>query len=176
MPKKQTKQTERPKVECAFGKLVPLDSLVPHPRNPNKHPEKQLELLAKIIRAHGWRAPITVSKRSKFVVRGHGRLLAARKLGLDLVPVDFQDYPSEEAELADLVADNQIGELSELDDEMLADVLSDLSGEGYDLDLTGFSPDDLPSFEGKEAPEEFEKFDEDVETSHKCPKCGFEWS
>jgi hypothetical protein len=52
----------------------PVESVVGNPRNPNVHPERQIELLAKIISAQGWRAPITVSTRSGFVVRGHGRL------------------------------------------------------------------------------------------------------
>ena len=52
------------KVHCAYDELRNVITMVPHPKNPNKHPEKQLKLLAKIIEGHGWRAAITVSKRS----------------------------------------------------------------------------------------------------------------
>ena len=54
--------------------------LVPHPRNPNKHGDNQIALLAKIIGNQGWRNPIVVSERSGFIVAGHGRLGAARVL------------------------------------------------------------------------------------------------
>lgn len=48
-------------VYCAFDEIIDVAELVPNPRNPNKHPESQIQLLAKIIKAQGWRAPITVS-------------------------------------------------------------------------------------------------------------------
>ena len=60
-------------VNCSYTELVDPTTLVQNPRNPNKHPQKQIELLAKIIKSQGWRAPITVSNRSGFIVRGHGR-------------------------------------------------------------------------------------------------------
>jgi hypothetical protein len=60
------------------------------------------------------------------VIRGHGRLLAAELIGMDSVPVDFQDYDSEADELADLVADNRIQELSELDLTMVKELISDI--------------------------------------------------
>ena len=106
-------------VYCAHSQMVEIEKVVPNPRNPNKHSEKQIALLSKIIAAQGWRAPITVSTRSGFIVRGHGRLLAARKLGLAEVPVDYQAYETEAAEWADLIADNRLSELSETD-ELLA--------------------------------------------------------
>ncbi|HHY48108.1 MAG TPA: ParB N-terminal domain-containing protein [Firmicutes bacterium] len=70
-------------VYCSFDELADINTLVPNPRNPNRHPDRQIELLAKIIKAQGWRAPITVSNRSGFIVRGHGRLLAAQRLGVE---------------------------------------------------------------------------------------------
>ena len=48
-------------VFCAFDKIVPVGEVKPNPKNPNQHPEEQIDLLAKIIRAQGWRAPVTVS-------------------------------------------------------------------------------------------------------------------
>lgn len=132
------KSDNGPEVHCAFDKLVLIGELKPHPRNPNTHPPRQIELLAKIIREQGWRAPITVSERSGFIVRGHGRLLAARAAGLTTVPVDFQAYDSEAAELADLVADNKIAELAIIDDDILADLIGDLGQTEIDMELTGF--------------------------------------
>jgi hypothetical protein len=106
-------------IHCAYTELADPETLVPNPRNPNQHPKKQIELLAKIIQSQGWRAPVTVSNRSGFVVRGHGRLQAALLLGCQ-VPVDRQDYATEAEEWADLIADNRIAELAEIDDDVLA--------------------------------------------------------
>jgi len=130
-------------VFCAYDELLPIEQVVGNPRNPNRHPDSQIELLAKIIAAQGWRAPITVSTRSGFVVRGHGRLAAAQLLGLDVVPIDFQDYESEAAEYADLIADNRIAELAEVDVASLKDLLESIDTGEIDLELTGFSVDEI---------------------------------
>ena len=126
-------------VHCAYNDLADITTLVPNPRNPNQHPSKQIELLAKIIKSQGWRAPITVSTRSGFVVRGHGRLLAAQWLGLGQVPVDRQDYATEAEEWADLIADNRIAELSQIDEGLLASLLTEINISDFDSSLTGFS-------------------------------------
>lgn len=135
-------------IYCAFDEIADIDSLIPNPRNPNQHPQKQKELLAKIIKAQGWRAPITVSNRSGFVVRGHGRLLAAQFLGVDQVPVDRQDYATEAEEWADLVADNKIAELAEIDEALLKELISDIKEGDLDLELTGFTLDEVTELLG----------------------------
>lgn len=145
-----------PAVFCAHTELVETEKLVPNPRNPNRHPESQIKLLAKIIRAQGWRNPIVVSRRSGFVIKGHGRLDAAKLLECERVPVDFQDYENEAAEWADMLADNRIAELAETDDEELKKLIQELDGQ-IDLDLTGFdafSIDELlpPEATGEQQP------------------------
>lgn len=130
-------------VYCAYDELTDIDSLIPNPRNPNTHPEKQVQLLAKIIKNQGWRAPITVSNRSGFIVRGHGRLLAAQLLGVDQVPVDRQNYETEAEEWADLVADNRIAELAEMDTALLMDLVVELNASEYDIELTGFDEKEI---------------------------------
>lgn len=127
------------KVFCSCDDLVYIEKLKPNQRNPNTHPDSQIALLAKIITENGWRAPVTVSNRSGYVVRGHGRLLAARRAGIDMVPVDYQDYESDEQELQDLLADNRIAELAEIDDAMLNVLLNELSELDADLELAGFA-------------------------------------
>lgn len=67
-------------VACAFDKMVKIGDVKPNPKNPNQHPEAQIDALAKLIKHLGWRAPVTVSNRSGLVVRGHGRLMAAEQL------------------------------------------------------------------------------------------------
>lgn len=125
-------------VWCSFDELVSIDSLNPNPKNPNKHPDSQIELLSKNIKYLGWRHPITVSKRSGFIVAGHGRLMAAKKLGVQIVPVDYQEFNSDADEIAVLVADNRLAELSETSEEDLKNILSELDGK-IEIDLTGFS-------------------------------------
>lgn len=130
-----------PELHCAFDKMIPVGKLIPNPRNPNTHPEAQIKLLAQIILAQGWRAPITVSNRSGFIVRGHGRLLAAQANNLEIVPVDFQDYESEAEEWADLIADNKIAELAEVDEDLLGDLLGEMDADMQAL--TGMMDDEL---------------------------------
>lgn len=134
-------------VHCAYDEMVPIGELRENPRNPNRHPDSQIELLAKIITETGWRAPITVSKRSGYIVRGHGRLMAARQAGLTECPVDWQDYESDEQELQDLIADNRIAELAEIDDDALRDIIGDLQEIGADVELAGFTDADLEDIE-----------------------------
>ena len=64
-------------VYCAHDAVVDPATLVPNVKNPNQHPDNQIQLLGRIIRQTGWRQPITVSTRSGFIVKGHGRLSAA---------------------------------------------------------------------------------------------------
>lgn len=128
------------KTECAYDKMVPIGKVKPNPKNPNRHPDRQIEMLAVLIKHFGWRGPITISNFSGLVVRGHGRLMAARKLKLRSVPVDFQDYENEIEELADLLADNKISELSYLDDEKVKALFQHIDS---DLEFTAFDLDEI---------------------------------
>ena len=73
MKKKKAGDTN---VWCAYDKLVPIEEVTPRENNPNIHPDKQINLLAKVIKKQGWRAPITVSVSTGLITRGDGRLLA----------------------------------------------------------------------------------------------------
>ena len=140
---------------CSFDRAVDLVDLVEHPSNPNKHSDKQIALLAKIIRNQGWRNPIVVSNRSGFIISGHGRLAAAKLLNVENVPVDYQDFASEAEEHAHLIADNRIAELAEIDGNELAGLLRQLDGQ-IDMELTGFdqvSLDDLLANTTSDQPE-----------------------
>lgn len=143
-PKNETPPTEAEAtasgiaVHCAFDALEDLTTLIANPRNPNKHGDKQVALLAKIIRHQGWRAPIVVSNRSGFIVAGHGRLEAAKLLGVEKVPVNRQDFATEADEWAHLIADNRIAGLAETDEAALKELLADLSAGEIDMDVSGF--------------------------------------
>lgn len=158
------------KVFCEHTELRDPAVLIPNPKNPNQHPEDQITLLSRIIKAQGWRAPITVSDRSGFIVRGHGRLAAAIELNLTEAPVDVQNYDTEAEEYADMVADNRLAELSMMDNDLLYNIIDELTEEGFNLDLTGYldeeidkiraehfkekdgltDPDELPEFAAKD--------------------------
>ena len=147
-------------VWCSFDKLVPVGDLKPNPRNPNTHPARQVELLAKNIRYFGWRHPITVSRLSGCIVAGHGRLAAAKALGMQIVPVDYQGFANENDEMAVLVADNRLAELATTDLNTLESVIKDLKVADFDTLLTGFDETDLESLLGQVG----EDADEDGET------------
>jgi DNA modification methylase len=124
---------------------VDLADLVPYPGNPNKHSDEQVALLAKIIRARGWRHPVIVSTLSGRVVAGHGRIEAARLLGVATVPVERQAFASEAEEREFLLSDNRIAELAERDNAMLKDLLEQLDTGETDMDLTGYTEEVIES-------------------------------
>lgn len=108
-------------IMCAYAELKPLHKLQPHPENPHKHSQEQIDRLAKLIDYQGIRHPVIVSKRSGFIVAGHGRLAALKKLGVSDVPIDYQDFEDEAQEYAFIVSDNAIGkdEWAALDVELI---------------------------------------------------------
>lgn len=81
-----------------------------------------------------------MSTRSGLIVSGHGRYEAALLIGCP-VPVDFQNYPSDEAELADLLADNRIAEMAEMDNAILQDLFAELDASDFNIDLSGYTDD-----------------------------------
>ena len=132
-------------VFCAHDAIVDVAKLVPNPKNPNQHPDNQIQLLGRIIRQAGWRQPITVSKRSGFIVKGHGRLSAALLEGIKEAPVDYQNYTNDAEEYADLVADNRIAELAETDNRLLADIFAEIDTGEIPMELTGYTEDEVES-------------------------------
>jgi hypothetical protein len=125
-------------VYCEHTSLVNPSTLELYPENARIHDEQQLDIILRVIKAIGWRAPITVSKQTNRVTRGNGRVMAALRGNLPLVPVDYQDYANEQAEIADLLSDNRIQELNYNDSDKLRAMIDQLRQEGTDLSLTGF--------------------------------------
>lgn len=124
------------KIHCDEIKLVPLAEIKPNPKNFNSHPSDQIKRLADIIEYQGVRYPIKVSTRSGMISSGHGRLEAAKLLGMTHFPVSYQDYDDEDQETADLISDNSIAAWSELD---LSGINSELASfdPQFNLDLLG---------------------------------------
>lgn len=125
-------------IRCAFDKLLSLSELKKkfNPKNRNKHPDDQVERLAKILEFQGVRTPVKVSNQSGFITSGHGRVLAAIKNGWTDLPVNFQDYDSEEQEYADVQSDNAIASWAELDLSGINLDIADLGPE-FNIDMLG---------------------------------------
>ena len=119
----------------------PLEMLIPYARNARQHSDAQVAQIAASIREFGWATPIIVDAQSN-VIAGHGRLLAARKLGLAEVPVVSMDHLSDTQRRALILADNKIAENATWDEAVLGVELAALSEAGFELGLTGFSPDE----------------------------------
>lgn len=137
---------------CSTTQSLPLSDFVPHPKNPNKHDKSQIDRLAKLFQYHGIRHPIIVSKRTGYIVAGHGRLLAAKKLGIKEFPVEYQDFENAAAEYAFLVADNAIADWAELDLSAINALVPEL-GPDFDIDWLGikdFEIEPADKFNGDE--------------------------
>jgi hypothetical protein len=124
------------KIQSKEIQLVDVSTLVFNPKNNNKHSDEQINRLVKLIEFQGFRNPAVVSNRSGFVIAGHGRIMAARKIGMNLIPVMYQDFDSEAQEYAYLTSDNAIASWSELDLSMVNTEMIDL-GPDFEIDMLG---------------------------------------
>jgi len=122
----------------------PLDALVPYARNARTHSDAQVAEIAGSIRAFGFTNPVLIAEDGTLIA-GHGRVLAARKLGMDQVPTIVLSGLSETQRRALVLADNRIAMNAGWDEELLGLELSDLQEAGFDLGLTGFGDDELQS-------------------------------
>jgi hypothetical protein len=119
-----------------------LAALSPYPKNPRRHSDAQIAQIAGSIAQFGFKSPILIDAKGS-IIAGHGRYLAALKLGLETAPVIILDHLSEIEKRAYLLADNKLAELSDWDDDTLASELADLKDADIDLRDLGFSADEL---------------------------------
>ena len=120
----------------------PIEGLIPSARNPRTHSDEQVAKIAASIVEYGWTSPLLVDGANGLIA-GHGRLAAARKLGLAEVPVIELAHLSPTQKRAYVLADNQLALDAGWNEELLALELAELSEAGYDLALTGFDADAL---------------------------------
>jgi hypothetical protein len=139
-------------IHCKYSKLVPVETIIPHEANANRHPEKQVKIIAKLLEYQGWRAPLVVSNLSGKLICGHGRLEAAKLLGWTEVPVDFQSFENAHQEIAHLYADNKSAALAEHDDAFMIEQIKDLDLGDMDFELLGMD-DFILSVEGAQLDE-----------------------
>ena len=129
----------------------PTDSLIEYARNPRKN-DHAVDRVAAAIREFGFRVPI-LAKSDKTIVDGHLRLKAAKKLGLEEVPVLLCDDMTDIQVRAFRLSVNRVSEFADWDDEMLRVELDALGVDGFDLELTGFSLDEIADLQIEEVPE-----------------------
>lgn len=118
--------------------MMPTDRLVPYIRNARTHSADQVAQIAASIAEFGFTNPILIGE-DEVIIAGHGRLQAARSLGLTEVPVIVLDHLSEAQRRALVIADNRIAEHAGWDEQLLAGEIAALRDEAFDLDVIGFS-------------------------------------
>ena len=159
---------------------IPVSDLIPYARNARTHSEQQVAQIAGSIQEFGFNNPVLIDGHNS-IIAGHGRVLAAQRLKLETVPCIRLTHLSDAQRRAYILADNRIALNSGWDEEMLANELSDLHADELDLGLLGFDALELEKLLHMEAgpqepPQDFKEVDENIETEHECPKCGYKWS
>jgi DNA modification methylase len=137
---------------------MPLDGLVPYAANARLHPNEQVEQLAASIAEFGFNVPVLVDQAG-VLIAGHGRVLAAKRLGLGSVPTIRLGHLTLRQAKAYRLADNKIALNSTWDTSLLKAEFAELTADGFDLGLTGFSGDEVlellaTSTEGETDPDE----------------------
>ena len=153
--------------------------LIPYASNSRTHSDAQVAQIAASIREFGWTSPILVSGDNT-IIAGHGRLLAARKLGMDEVPAIVLDHLSKAQQRALVIADNQLALNAGWDMDMLKAEIETLNIEGFQLELLGFDDNELqrilnePNFEAGTEDDQgkLDKLDPKMVI---CPKCQHEF-
>lgn len=122
--------------------LWPVHRLQPYAKNARTHSDEQVDQIAASMREFGFTNPILVDSADG-IIAGHGRLAAAKRLGLESVPVIVLDYLSDAQRRAYILADNKLALNAGWDDALLSEELRSLQDDDFDLALTGFSDDEL---------------------------------
>jgi ParB-like chromosome segregation protein Spo0J len=155
-----------------------ISKLIPYARNARTHGDEQVGQIAASIKEWGWTTPVLVDEQGG-IIAGHGRTLAAQKLGMAEVPVMVARGWSEAKKRAYVLADNKLALNAGWDNEMLALELGEIGDLGFDLDLTGFNAEEIqalqtPDFEPA-TEEEQGQLDELDPKWIACPHCGKEF-
>jgi len=159
---------------------LPTADLIPYARNTRTHSPEQVAQIAGSIREFGFTNPILIDGQNG-IIAGHGRVMAASKLGLAKVPCIRLAHLTDTQKRAYIIADNKLALNAGWDEEMLGLELSDLRELDFDLGLLGFDGDAIEDFLKPQeieptSPEEFQEVDENIDTEHECPKCSYRWS
>lgn len=157
------------KIECKYDKLINPKELKLYKKNPNKHPQEQIELFKKCIDFYGWRESIIVSNLSGQVVKGNGRVIASISAGWETIPVVFQNFETEAMEYGYVVSDNALSDYSEQEIDMIKETMIDYPE--LDIELLAVQELKTEDFEPSTI-EEQGKLDEKIKVYMECPHCG----
>jgi DNA modification methylase len=130
-----------------------IDALVPYARNAKQHGPDQVSRIAASMAEFGWTVPCLVAEDGELIA-GHGRVLAAQSIGLERVPVIVLGHLTEAQRRAYRIADNKLTELGTWDEDALRAEVEALTAFGFDLDLVGFTAEELAALMPGEEPEE----------------------
>jgi ParB-like chromosome segregation protein Spo0J len=130
-----------------------IDKLIPYARNSRTHSDEQVAQLAASIKEWGWTTPVLVDEQGG-IIAGHGRTLAAQKLKMAEVPVMVAKGWSDAKKRAYIIADNKLAQNAGWDNAMLSLELEELDGLGFDIDLTGFTPEEITDLSFSDADDE----------------------
>jgi ParB-like chromosome segregation protein Spo0J len=117
-----------------------VDDLIPYARNARTHSDEQVAQIAASIKEWGWTTPVLIDESGE-IIAGHGRVMAARKLGIEEVPTMTATGWTKAQKRAYVLADNQLPQNAGWDMDLLKVEFMDLDGEGFDLKLMGFDDD-----------------------------------
>lgn len=131
---------------------IEIEKLIPYARNSRTHSDDQVAQIAASIKEFGWTNPILVDGEAG-IIAGHGRLAAARKLGLKKIPVIELSHLSPTQKKALIIADNKLALNAGWDNQMLALEFEELEIEGFDLALTGFGNDEIDALKPEQVTE-----------------------
>jgi ParB-like chromosome segregation protein Spo0J len=155
-----------------------IEKLIPYARNSRTHSDAQVAQIAASIKEWGWTMPVLIDEDGG-IIAGHGRVLAARSLGHESVPVVVAKGWSDAKKRAYVIADNKLASNAGWDFEMLASEIEELNSDSYELDLIGFNAEEMDKIINpiiEKPPEDFNEYGDDIKTEYKCPKCSYEWS
>jgi hypothetical protein len=138
--------------------MMPLEALTPYHRNARTHSEVQVAQIAKSIQEYGWTNPILIDETGN-IIAGHGRLMAAKAMGLKEVPTIAVHGLTEAQRRALIIADNKLALNAGWDEELLKLELHALAELDYNLELTGFNGEELSALMFADPEEESEKDD-----------------
>ena len=125
--------------------------LIPYARNSRTHNDEQVSQIAASIKEWGWTVPVLIEADGGLIA-GHGRILAAQKLGIDQVPCMIAEGWTEAQKQAYIIADNKLALNAGWDNDLLKIELQELDAGGFDLALTGFDLDELSAFKMEDEP------------------------
>ena len=163
------------KLEITYLKTA---DLLPYAGNSRTHSDEQVNQIAASIKEFGFNAPVGVAEGT--ILAGHGRVMAAKRLGLEEVPTVDLSHLSPAARRKYIIADNKIALNAGWDEELLIAEIEQLKEEGESISVLGFTDEELEEMMAEvndtTAPDDFPVADESIPTAYCCPKCKYKWS